>query len=95
MEDVVDPGTVRQPKAIRHRPDALHHLEWTGVPRAQLTTRSRKQGLSRPVKETKPNPVIHSELQQTVVNVIIPLCISLSLQKTIPNIGDEGVAVAQ
>jgi hypothetical protein len=95
MEDVVDSGTVRQPKAIRHPPDALHHLKWSCVPRAQLTTQSRKQGLCRPVKETKLNPVVDGELQQAVVNVIILLRICLSLQKTIPNIGDEGVTVAQ
>jgi hypothetical protein len=38
------------------------------------------------MKQTKKHPITHSELQGTMVTVIVTLSISLSLKKTLPYI---------
>jgi hypothetical protein len=86
MEDVMNSCAIRKLKPIGHRSNALKHLIRTCIAWTEFAASSRNQRLSRPMKQTKKHPITHSELQGTMVTVIVTLSISLSLKKTLPYI---------
>jgi starvation-inducible outer membrane lipoprotein len=47
------------------------------------------------MKQAKKHPITHSELQGTMVAVIMALSISLSLKKTLPHILQESIPITE
>jgi len=47
------------------------------------------------VQQAKPDPVTHRELQLTVMSVVVVLGVLTSLEETLADVGEEGVAVAE
>ena len=95
MEDVVEVRALRKPQEIGHLPNALSHLKWSCVTRTQLTLWPVLQRVGRPVEEAKPDPISDRKLQLAVVLVLVVLSVLLSLEKTLTDVGEEGVAVTE
>ena len=95
MEDIVNANALGKTKTISHRPNPLQHLERAGEARAQLATRPRHHGLSRPMKDAQQHPVVDGELQMTMPAIILPLSVSLRLEEAFANILQEGIAISE
>jgi len=95
MEDIVEAGPLRMLQTIGHLANALDHLERASVAGAELTLWTALQREGRPVQQAKPDPVTHRELQLAVMSVVVVLGVLTSLEETLADVGEEGVAVAE
>jgi hypothetical protein len=61
----------------------------------KLTLGTALQRAGRPVQQAKLDPGTHRELQLAVMSTIVVLGVLTSLENTLADIGEEGVAVAE
>ena len=95
MEGVMEARALRKPQAIGHLPNALGHLKWPCVARTQLPLGPVLQRVGRPVEEAEPDPIADRKLQLAVVLVVVVLSVLLRLEKTLADVGEEGIAVTE
>jgi hypothetical protein len=95
VEDIVDAGALRQVETVRDGAHAFDDLERPSVPRCKLAFGVGHEGLSGTVEETQPDPIPHGEHDVAVMSVVVPLGVSLRLEKTVADVGEERVPVLQ
>ena len=47
------------------------------------------------MEQAEPDPIAHRKLQLAVVNVVVVLGVLTSLEETLADVGEEGIAVAE
>lgn len=72
LEDIVDPGTGRQGQTIGQGVNPVQHPE-RPVEAWHLPSRFVGDGCSEALMETKPHPVAHCELHETMLGVVLHL----------------------
>jgi len=93
MKNIVQTSTQRQLKTIRHITHAIEDFEWTKILGPQLPTTMNKQRSHGTMKQPQPNPIPRTELQLSVMLVILSLVELLGLFQTIPNLHQKFIAV--
>jgi len=79
VEHVMDASPSRELELVRYCANAFQDLVWPGVSWTQLPAAAWQECLCWPVKNAKPYPVAHLELQVSVVSIIVVASVLLSL----------------
>lgn len=95
MEHVMDACTLQKPKTVGDVAHTFEDLERPRVAWTQLPACAWHQGLRRPVQKTEPYPVTDLELQRSMMSIIVALGVGLSLEQSIPDVGEKRVPILQ
>ena len=95
VEDVVDARLIWQLEAVCDVADALQHLEGPGVFWHQFAAPSWHQALGVSMQHSEQHPVPDGELKFTVVGVVEPASVFLSLEKASTYFFEELIPVGQ